>query len=265
MITHDLSQISDTDFVYVLKEGAVVEHGYRGDLEVAGGEFQQMAMAQAEAGGFALKDEHEYSPEAVRKHDEEAEKIFRSQSVRSSSVRAVKHERMGFQLVTVGNWMFEVVSDLTRSGRRGSTQPTSIITERNTTQRSRFVPVGSSFVGVPEPLKGRPSTLAIDIPSPSPAHTTVSRHLSLQFSPISPVHSLGLSNSSIVDGDSDSEGEKKALTHVIAWRQRFYDGASGKRVRKRWDAIKVEPFSKDQPSRQSQSRSPRKLTRRKSP
>ena len=242
MITHDLSQISDTDFAYVLKEGAVVERGYRGDLEVAGGEFQQMAMAQAEAGGFASEEEDEYPPEAVRKRDEEAEKIFRSQSVPSPSVRAVKHERMATQLVTVGNWIFEVVSDLTRSGRRGSTQPTSIVAERNTTQRSRFVPVGSFIGDYPHvPLKRRPSTLAISIPPPSSARTAVPRHLSLQVSPISPVYRLGVSNSATVAGDSDSEDKKKATTHVVAWRQRFYDGASRKPGRKRW-VVKVDPF-----------------------
>ncbi len=58
VITHDLSQISPNDFAYVLKEGSVVERGYRADLEVAGGEFQQMAMTQAEAGGFAVKEEN---------------------------------------------------------------------------------------------------------------------------------------------------------------------------------------------------------------
>jgi ATP-binding cassette subfamily B (MDR/TAP) protein 1 len=244
VITHDLSQISPTDFAYVLKEGAVVECGYRGDLEVAGGEFEQMAMTQAEAGGFALKEEDEYSPEAVRRRDE-AEKIIRSQSMRSPSFWAVKPESTAPQLITASSWIFEVVEDLTRSGRRASTQRTSIVPERNTTRRpSRFVPV-ELFIGdsPPVPLKRRPSTLAIDIPSPSPAHTTASRHhLSLQVSPISPVYRHGVSSSSILVGDSDGEGEKNALTHAVSSRRRFYDGAPGKRVRKRWDAIKVEPF-----------------------
>ena len=243
MITHDLSQISATDFAYVLKEGEVVERGYRGDLEVAGGEFQQMAMTQAEAGGFALKEEDEYSPEAVRQRDE-AEKIIRSQSVRSPSVRAVRHESMATQLITVSNWIFEVVSDLTRSGRRASTQRMSIVPERNTTRPSRFVPV-ESFIGnsPPVPLRRRPSTLAINIPTPSPTHTTVPRHLSLQVSPKSPVDRLGVSRSSIVIGDTDSEDEKKTLTHVVTWRQRFYDGAARKHERKRW-VVKAESFGR---------------------
>ena len=240
VITHDLSQISPADFAYVLKEGSVVECGYRADLEVAGGEFQQMAMTQAEAGGFAVKEESESSVEAARRRDEDAEKIFESQCVQSPSVRAVKHESMAIQPITVSNWMFDVVSDLTRSGAAAPLN--AAVAERDTTHLSRFVPM-EAFTGdfPPVPRQRRPSTLAIDLPLPSPAHTTVSRHLSLQLSPISPVYSLGLSASSTIVGDDDSEDEKEALTRMVTSRRRFYDGSSDKRERKRWDTIKVEP------------------------
>ena len=93
VITHDLSQISPADFAYVLREGEVVECGYRADLEVAGGEFQQMSMTQAEAGGFAVKEESESSTEAARRRDEDAEKILGSQCVQSPSVRAASSTR----------------------------------------------------------------------------------------------------------------------------------------------------------------------------
>jgi ATP-binding cassette subfamily B (MDR/TAP) protein 1 len=240
VITHDLSQISPTDFAYVLKEGAVVECGYRADLEVAGGEFQQMSTTQAEAGGFAVKEEREWSPEAVRQRDEDAEKILESQCVQSPSARAVKRETMAIQPITAGNWMFDVVSDLTRSG--ATALPTDEVADRNTTRLSRFVPM-EAFTGESPhvPRQRRPSTLAINIPLPSPAHTTNSRRLSLQFSPTSPVYSLGLSNSSTVIGDADSEDEKDGLIRMVTSRRRFYDGAS-KRERKRWDTIKIEPF-----------------------
>jgi ATP-binding cassette subfamily B (MDR/TAP) protein 1 len=241
VITHDLSQISPSDFAYVLREGSVVECGYRADLEVAGGEFQQMAMTQAEAGGFAVKEEQ--SPEAARKRDSDAEKILGAQCVQSPSARAIKRESMAIQPITVGNWMFDVVSDLTRNDV--AALPTSIVAERETTHLSRFVPV-EAFTGECPPVRQRrPSTLAIDIPLPSPAHTTVSRRLSLQFSPISPVYSIGLSNSSTIVGDLDSDDEKEkgdSLTRMVTSRRRFYDGASGKRERKRWDSFKLEPF-----------------------
>jgi ATP-binding cassette, subfamily B (MDR/TAP), member 1 len=239
VITHDLSQISPNDFAYVLKEGSVVERGYRADLEVASGEFQQMAMTQAEAGGFAVKEEPESSAETARRRDEDAEKILGSQSVQSPSVRAVKHESMAIQPITVSNWMFDVVSDLTRGD--AAVPPNTAVAKRDTRQGG-FVPMEAFTGDCPlPPRQRRPSTLAINIPLPSPAHTTSSRHLSLQLSPISPVYSLGLSNSSTVIGDLDSDDEKEALTRMVTSRRRFYDG-SGKHERKRWDTIKISPL-----------------------
>jgi len=243
VITHDLSQINPSDFVYVLRNGTVAEGGYRADLEVAGGEFQQMATTQAEAGGFAVKDETEWSPEAVRQRDQDAEKILDSQCVRSPGAQAVKRQSMAIQPITLGNWMLDVVSDLTRSG--APAPPSAMVAERDTTRLSRFVPV-EAFTGQLSdvPRQRRPSTLAIDLPIPSPAHTAVPRHRSLQLSPMSPVYSIGLSNSSTLLGDSDGEDEKEDLTHhiITTSRRRFYDGTSGKRERKRWDIIKLEPI-----------------------
>lgn len=239
VITHDLSQISPSDFVYVLRNGTVSEGGYRADLEVAGGEFQQMATTQAEAGGFAVKEETEWSPEAVRQRDEDAENILDSQCVPTPGVQAIKRQSMAIQPITLGNWMLDVVSDLTRNG--APAPPSAMVAERNTTRLSRFVPV-EAFTGQlsDEPRQRRPSTLAIDLPTPSPAHVASPRHRSLQLSPISPVYSIGLSNSSTLLGDSDGEDEKKDLTRIITTsRRRLYDG---KRERKRWDIIKLEPI-----------------------
>ncbi|KIJ29925.1 hypothetical protein M422DRAFT_53957 [Sphaerobolus stellatus SS14] len=56
VITHDLSQITPTDFVYLLKDGEVVEQGYRSDLEtVSHSEFSKMAKTQGIM-GFPVKD-----------------------------------------------------------------------------------------------------------------------------------------------------------------------------------------------------------------
>ena len=240
VITHDLSQILPTDFVYVLKDGRVAEGGYRADLEVAGGEFQQMATTQAEAGGFAVKQETEWSPEAVRRRDEDAEKILESQRVQTPSVQAVRRESMAIRPITLGNWMFDVVADLTRNGHA----PLPSAAERDMTHLSRFVPVEAFTGELPQaPRQRRPSTFAIDLPPPSPVHTAVSRRLSLQLSPLSPVYSIGMSNSSTLLGDSDSEDEKEGLTRIgiTSSRRRLYDGPTGKRERKRWDTIKLEP------------------------
>jgi ATP-binding cassette, subfamily B (MDR/TAP), member 1 len=231
VITHDLSQILPTDFVYVLKNGMVAEGGYRADLEIGGGEFQQLAMTQAEAGGFAVKDEDGWT-DAVRQRDEE---ILELQHERSPSTEAVRRESMAIRPITLGNWMFEVVADLTR----GRTLPLpSMVAERETIRLSRFVPM-KAFTGElpPVPHQRRPSTLAIDIPLPSPAHTIVSRRLSLQFSPTSPVDSVW---STTLLGHSENEEEKKLLTRTVS-RRRLHDGSSVKRERKRWDTFKLEP------------------------
>jgi ATP-binding cassette subfamily B (MDR/TAP) protein 1 len=53
VITHDLSQITAQDFVYVLSHGRVIEQGYRYDLErIQGGEFRSMMQTQRATGGF---------------------------------------------------------------------------------------------------------------------------------------------------------------------------------------------------------------------
>ncbi len=48
VITHDLSQIQPQDFIYVMKDGQVVEQGYRADLiGIDNGEFGRMTSMQA--------------------------------------------------------------------------------------------------------------------------------------------------------------------------------------------------------------------------
>ncbi|KAI9464106.1 P-loop containing nucleoside triphosphate hydrolase protein [Lactarius psammicola] len=240
VITHDLSQISQTDFVYVLKDGRVAEGGYREDLEIGGGEFQRMSTIQAEAGGVAARDEDTWSITAARQHIEDAEKVLESQYGRSPSVAAVRRESMAIHPVTVSSWMFEAVTDLTRTA--AVQLPSTMVAERETNRLSRYVPM-EAFTGdlPPVPRQRRPSTLAIDIPLPSPAVTTISRRLSLQFSPTSPIYSLGLSGSTLHE-DSDSEDEKQALNRgaTALSRRRLNDSISSKRERKRWDNINVQ-------------------------
>ena len=61
VITHDLSQIESSDFVYVLEDGRVVEQGFRYDLETVSeegedgrGEFRKMMEQQKQTGVFCL-------------------------------------------------------------------------------------------------------------------------------------------------------------------------------------------------------------------
>lgn len=48
VITHDLQQVADDDFVYLFEQGRVAEHGYRADLEKnAAGAFSVLAQTQS--------------------------------------------------------------------------------------------------------------------------------------------------------------------------------------------------------------------------
>ncbi|KAH9974422.1 P-loop containing nucleoside triphosphate hydrolase protein [Lactifluus volemus] len=225
VITHDLSQILPTDFVYVLKDGRVAEGGYRADLEVGGGEFEQMATTQAEAGGFAVKNEDRWLDE-VRRRDEDADKAREHGDPTHYSRQLDVRGRLGSYSESC------------------PPVPSAMVADCETTHLSRFVPM-KAFTGElpPVPRQRRPSTLAIDVPIlPSPVHTTTSRRFSLQFSPTSPSSSDGFSSITLLD-PSDSEDEKALIRNANASRRRFYDdGASVKRERKRWDTFKLEPL-----------------------
>lgn len=56
VITHDLSQISSDDFVYVLRSGEVVEQGYRVDLEGTSGESSRMLSVKGSVDGLPGAD-----------------------------------------------------------------------------------------------------------------------------------------------------------------------------------------------------------------
>lgn len=65
IITHDLSPIDSNDFVYVMKDGEVVEQGYREELEsIDGGWFRHLHQIQATAAG-ASEGGTELSPPAI--------------------------------------------------------------------------------------------------------------------------------------------------------------------------------------------------------
>ena len=58
IVTHDLSQIGSSDFLYVLKDGRVVEQGFRYDIEFVSqeengrGEFRKVMEQQNQTRGF---------------------------------------------------------------------------------------------------------------------------------------------------------------------------------------------------------------------
>jgi ATP-binding cassette, subfamily B (MDR/TAP), member 1 len=307
VITHDLSQIEGTDFVYVLKGGRVVEQGFRVDLETeppcefdgevgpheggGKGEFREMVEAQRKTGGFlperspfdsssqdaaapAYEDDHD---EQDDDDDDDDEAPHDKQLTFNITVNP-KHQslaRPAMRPLTLGNWMFDVVADLTRPAAAGPSAGPAVGQEtkrdRDTKRISRFVPIAPEMftgsLGMPMPMEGgiakgrRPSSVQV-LPSPTlgitptpgltitipeSAHTIASRRLSLQFTPTSPTFrsvnwggsksTLGASKSTLGSGNTFDEEEEKFEEEKWAVERSGSHavGVRGRRVRRRWD------------------------------
>jgi ATP-binding cassette subfamily B (MDR/TAP) protein 1 len=191
VITHDLSQISPSDFVYVLKSGRVVEQGYRYDLEESrDGEFRAMMDTQGAMGGYLPEKEVVGTGEGERERldaileQAEAEKEAEMEDEAMGGTRQfnLKHQslaRPALRPITLGNWMFEAAK------QQQAVLPS---TDRATKRISRFIPADAFAKEMTLGLRRRPSS--VHVPSliipPSPTHTVNSRRLSLQFTPTSP-------------------------------------------------------------------------------
>ncbi|KAI0703024.1 P-loop containing nucleoside triphosphate hydrolase protein [Cytidiella melzeri] len=232
VITHDLSQIQSGDFVYVLKSGECIEKGYRHDLEDAKKtEFCRMLREQGAAGGFPEKRDADLSGEAqVESLLEKAEEELDAGEV---TAKAIKRQTL-YRPLTMSNWMFDVISDLTKPA--SAVAPDA--TEEKVRPVSRFIPV-DAFSGQP-PVYPRRQSLHIDVSSlvsPPPAYSP-SRRYSLQFTPSSPT-SASLStasffSSTVVEEDiADEKHEARVLkpsqsTSTLVSKKQ-------KRVRTKWD------------------------------
>lgn len=251
VITHDLSQISDSDFVYVLREGEVVEQGYREDLEEASGEFARMLAVQSLAGGFSEKTDEELADEHIPV-DAILERAVAPVETQDDPALdpALAHQSI-FRPLTTSNWMFDVVADLTRQPM----SPTNPTVETNlsappprltieTHQLNRFA--STEGLSAHPPTSPQRQSLHINIPavrSPPPAYDS-SKRLSLQFTPSSPTafsqSTLCVASPIIED---DIEEEKRATQQ----RTRTYSTQSRtKRERKRWDQIPMTELAEIQ-------------------
>ncbi|KAF9777526.1 P-loop containing nucleoside triphosphate hydrolase protein [Thelephora terrestris] len=192
VITHDISQIRSEDFVIVMKDGVNVETGYRDDLEsMKGGYFRGMADSQGAT-----------HPERDINH-EIAEKERKVQAILDET-EGDKFEVTGpsVQPISLGNWMFDVVADLTvhNSGPSAVFPPrTSGIIENGTFAAS--------------PRSRRPSSvqvLPLAVPQPAAMSSPPRHRLSLQFSPTLPVFTIPSQASYILD-DDDFDAEKDTI------------------------------------------------------
>ncbi|KAJ7594062.1 P-loop containing nucleoside triphosphate hydrolase protein [Mycena floridula] len=203
VITHDLSQISGTDFVYVLKDGHVAEQGYRNDLETTKGEFSQMMHSQGSTGDCLPTKDISEQPELDRVEellDETLREVSGDNKARpftfaqDSVLRPKSH--------AVSNWMFDVVAELTTENR----PKPAMVNVTNPTRISRYVPQEHVTELAEYKRLRRPSSayghLARPLSQLSTAPTTQSRPYSLQFTPTSPVfpmHEISLANRSPYD------------------------------------------------------------------
>ena len=250
VITHDLSQITPDDFVYVLKGGELVERGFRCDLERSfTGEFKRMSLVQGAAGGFPEKQETvQTDSSAVDEilERQEAEKEEELEAV-GLNKKTLEHQSM-MRPMTMGNWMFDVVADLTKPTTAHNVVP------HEARPLNRFIPAEAFSSELP-PMPSRRS-LRISVPSLSSPTTIseVSRRFSLPFTPTSPSRStLSMFSSTLVDEDDFLERYSLERKANQATRKRLQSDAVShqsqkKRVRARWDeasfatltAIKVE-------------------------
>lgn len=118
VITHDLSQIEGRDFVYVLKDGRVVEQGYRSDLQevVASpssgdeGEFRKMMESQMQTGGYLPEKQFVMNVRSVQDLKEEFEQVQvgagRPMSLIAPGLLMPRNSSL--RPLTFGNWMFEL-------------------------------------------------------------------------------------------------------------------------------------------------------------
>ncbi|KAK7020522.1 P-loop containing nucleoside triphosphate hydrolase protein [Favolaschia claudopus] len=244
VITHDLSQISSSDFVYVLKNGVVAEQGYRYDLETAAGEFSAMMLAQHVTGGFLpVKEFDDLAPPETSAHHrrtytpipEEDEGSKQSLDFRPS-FDSRSHASIALTTTTAfGHWMFDVVADLTA--------PQSAVVRTDDAAVSRpslHIDTGVDVApGQETPRPRRPSSVYEPPVPPSPAVTVSTRRFSLQFTPTSTVFSF---NSSAPLVDDEKEIDEKTLerngTRASSRRRR----PSAPRVRTRWDDAKLQPM-----------------------
>ena len=222
VITHDLSSVSRSDFVYVMRAGRIVEQGFRGDLERAGGVWENMVR---EIGAELDTDNDAQSGTMLPVYEDVADILAeQEQRERVDEAKAHRHLSLAPTLVGVrpvtsalGGWMMDVVAELTRAANNSSSThppPPSLPTEQHTKPRLR-----------------RPSSMSIIIPSPTfPPRAYDGRRLSLQFTPTSPtfptISPPEPSPPAMIEDDDEFEKDKEAL-------QRSAQRAAGRRGERR--------------------------------
>jgi ATP-binding cassette subfamily B (MDR/TAP) protein 1 len=206
-----------------------VEQGYRADLkrtaptrstasselmnpelEDGKGEFRKMMESQRAMGGFPEKD---IDGAVAGDEHEDFEATHLDEPPREQIID--KHPSLNsIRPLTFGNWMFDVVADLTAEGSPVAPQD-AIANSRPSRPLSRFIPFPTiTTEGGQEASEGlqhvprlrRPSSTLINPTTPTPIGY-VPRRRSLQFSPTSTVFSPSWSQVSLKDVQQMQEEE----------------------------------------------------------
>jgi ATP-binding cassette, subfamily B (MDR/TAP), member 1 len=266
--------------VYVLKEGRVVEQGYRSDLEdvvvSAGrdrGKFRKMMLSQSETGGFVPREDVPRALSARSSYAQLREKFAAAAdmdegddatTLATSSSIYQKHHSLGLRPLTFGTWMFEAVGDLTGSVRN---LPTIMESSKHQSFSATLLFYDYRYTYIPDRQR-RPSTiyelpskhehLRIQIPtSPTAAHTLPARRYSLP--PPTPT-SATFTNSWMMTGFDHEEYhismdcERKNSMEMSADTARQARVVKEGTVRTRWDGsrdampsfIKVEKLGTEE-------------------
>ncbi|KAK0212712.1 P-loop containing nucleoside triphosphate hydrolase protein [Desarmillaria ectypa] len=194
VITHDLSQITSKDFVYVLKNGTVIEQGYRADLERSEGEFNAMMGSQAVA-DVSTVDNEEYPELAATGEDEEKDLVSQPFSYAPATLMP--------NSAILGHWMFDVVADLTSKGSEATPFRPAVVRSRESQRLSRFVPA-DAFTAQHAETRRRPSSVQVIPAFPPLSSQTLTTHThrySLQFTPTSPAFSHHSATSLLIKKD----------------------------------------------------------------
>ncbi|KAG7449558.1 P-loop containing nucleoside triphosphate hydrolase protein [Guyanagaster necrorhizus] len=222
VITHDLSQITSKDFVYVLKNGTVIEQGYRADLERSEGEFKAMMDSQANAAVSTVDDEERTEKLGTTEDDEEDDLVSEESSQPFSYARTTLMPTIHNSAI-LGHWMFDVVADLTSKGSGPTPFRHAVVRSRESQRLSRFVPANAFTAQHAEQRRRRPSSVQVIPafpPPPSQILTTHTRRYSLQFTPTSPTFSHHSVTSMLIKKDDSIVARRRSTGRSRVSRRR---------------------------------------------
>jgi ATP-binding cassette subfamily B (MDR/TAP) protein 1 len=238
VITHDLSQIGAEDFVYVLKEGSLVEQGFRQDLEFdQDGEFSSMARTQGMTGGFLPpKDNETEEDEQAFERDALVEEIEYEREGKTGMERKHRSAFANSTLPQNGGWIND--SAMLQAGR------STPMPYQRPPSRMEYDSPNSGANALARP---RRRSLTLEIPD---RRYDAWRRSSLQMTPSSAsassfgdIDPLADEEEGAVEDDEEFESAKQAMQATSAEAQR----RRVKSTRRRWDAQPVtNPAHRDQ-------------------